>query len=121
MRLLIVRSTLIERNSVYVVVLFQVYSKSNEWKLLAKWSVSFSNETKVYDETDSKLLNLVSAVLFFFLFSVLIHSNETTSLCRSNLSITMYYACTIQCTVLHQFVFTDGTRTKACTKGSKLY
>ena len=52
---------------VYVVILFQVYSKSNEWKLLAKWSVSFSNETKVYDETDSKLLNLVS-FSFFFLY-----------------------------------------------------
>lgn len=51
----------------YVVVLFQVYSKSNEWKLLAKWSVSFSNETKVYDKTDSKLLNLVS-FSFFFLY-----------------------------------------------------
>ena len=46
----------------YVVAVFQVYSKSNEWKLLARWSVSFCNETKVYDETDSKLLNLVSAV-----------------------------------------------------------
>jgi len=45
----------------YVLAVFQVYSKSNEWKLLARWSVSFCNETKVYDETDSKLLNLVSA------------------------------------------------------------
>jgi len=44
------------------VAVFQVYSKSNEWKLLARWSVSFCNETKVYDGTDSKLLNLVSAV-----------------------------------------------------------
>jgi len=79
---------------VYVVVLFQVYSKSNEWKLLAKWSVSFSNETKVYDETDSKLLNLVSAVMFFFLV-LYCHKDETTPVCRFNLSITMYYACTI--------------------------
>ena len=77
MRLLIVRSTLMTqygnyqhislKEIVYVVILFQVYSKSNEWKLLAKWSVSFSNETKVYDETDSKLLNLVS-FSFFFLY-----------------------------------------------------
>ena len=39
---------------------FQVYRKSKEWELLARWSVSFCNETKVYDETDSKLLHLVS-------------------------------------------------------------
>ena len=50
----------------YVVTVFQVYSKSNEWKLLARWSISFCNETKVYDETDSKLLNLVSAFIIFF-------------------------------------------------------
>ena len=77
MILLIVRSTLMRqygnyqhislKEILYVVVLFQVYSKSNEWKLLAKWSVSFSNETKVYDKTDSKLLNLVS-FSFFFLY-----------------------------------------------------
>ena len=54
----------------YVVTVFQVYSKSNEWKLLARWSVSFCNETKVYDATDSKLLNLVSAVCFLFLSRV---------------------------------------------------
>lgn len=88
-------NTLIVRNSVYVVVLFQVYSKSNEWKLLAKWSVSFSNETKVYDETDSKLLNLVSAVMFFFLFLYYVtRPDETTPVCRFNLSyyvLCMYY------------------------------
>lgn len=44
----------------YVLYFNQVYSKSKEWELLARWSVSFCNETQVYDETDSKLLDLVS-------------------------------------------------------------
>ena len=47
---------------------FQVYRKSKEWELLARWSVSFCNETKVYDETDSKLLHLVSWKLWVVLF-----------------------------------------------------
>lgn len=55
-------NTFIVSNFMCAVAVFQVYSKSNEWKLLARWSVSFCNETKVYDGTDSKLLNLVSAV-----------------------------------------------------------
>lgn len=44
----------------FVVAVFQVYSKSKEWDLLARWSVSFCSETQVYDETDTKLLHLVS-------------------------------------------------------------
>jgi len=44
-------------------ITYKVYSKSNEWKLLARWSVSFCNETKVYDGTDSKLLNLMAQEL----------------------------------------------------------
>ena len=64
-------------NFMYVVTVFQVYSKSNEWKLLVRWSISFCNETKVYDETDSKLLNLVSAVISFLHF-VLHHHNKIT-------------------------------------------
>lgn len=54
---------------------FQVYRKSKEWELLARWSVSFCNETKVYDETDSKLLHLVSCkvrvVLFVLIFELI--------------------------------------------------
>ncbi|KAL9973797.1 hypothetical protein ACROYT_G020300 [Oculina patagonica] len=42
---------------------YRVYSKSKEWELLARWSVSFCNETQVYDETDSKLLNLMAQEL----------------------------------------------------------
>ncbi|KAK2563506.1 Coiled-coil domain-containing protein 134 [Acropora cervicornis] len=38
----------------------KVYSKSKEWDLLARWSISFCNETQVYDEMDSRLLDLVS-------------------------------------------------------------
>lgn len=40
--------------------ILQVYSKSKEWDLLARWSISFCNETQVYDEMDSRLLDLVS-------------------------------------------------------------
>lgn len=41
----------------------KVYTKSREWELLARWSLSFCNETQIYDETDSKLLHLVSYIL----------------------------------------------------------
>ncbi|XP_073253136.1 coiled-coil domain-containing protein 134-like isoform X2 [Porites lutea] len=41
----------------------EVYRKSKEWELLARWSVSFCNETKVYDDTDSKLLLLMAQEL----------------------------------------------------------
>jgi len=44
-------------------ITYKVYSKSKEWELLARWSVSFCNETQVYDETDSKLLNLMAQEL----------------------------------------------------------
>lgn len=44
-------------------VTHEVYRKSKEWELLARWSVSFCNETKVYDETDSKLLHLMAQEL----------------------------------------------------------
>lgn len=44
-------------------ITYEVYSKSKEWELLARWSVSFCNETQVYDETDSKLLNLMAQEL----------------------------------------------------------
>ena len=80
----------------YVVTVFQVYSKSNEWKLLVRWSISFCNETKVYDETDSKLLNLVSAVISFLHF-VLHHHNKITKpynitvTLKFNLSVIMCY------------------------------
>lgn len=46
-------------------ITYKVYSKSNEWDLLARWSISFCNETQVYDEADSKLLNLMAQELRF--------------------------------------------------------
>lgn len=44
-------------------ITYKVYSKSKEWELLARWSVSFCNETQIYDETDSKLLYLMAQEL----------------------------------------------------------
>lgn len=41
----------------------KVYSKSKEWDLLARWSISFCNETQVYDEMDSRLLDLMAQEL----------------------------------------------------------
>lgn len=64
----------------YAVAVFQVYSTSKEWTLLARWSVSFCNETQVYDETDSKLLNLVSVVTFFFLSHITSAKQQLSSL-----------------------------------------
>ncbi|KAJ7389739.1 hypothetical protein OS493_029639 [Desmophyllum pertusum] len=44
-------------------ITYKVYSKSKEWDLLARWSVSFCSETQVYDETDTKLLHLMAQEL----------------------------------------------------------
>lgn len=44
-------------------VTYKVYTKSKDWELLARWSLSFCNETQIYDETDSKLLYLMAQEL----------------------------------------------------------
>lgn len=44
-------------------ITYKVYTKSREWELLARWSLSFCNETQIYDETDSKLLHLMAQEL----------------------------------------------------------
>lgn len=41
----------------------KIFSKDKEWKLLALWSLSFTNSTTIYDEMDSKLLNLMAQEL----------------------------------------------------------
>ncbi|XP_028405716.1 coiled-coil domain-containing protein 134-like isoform X2 [Dendronephthya gigantea] len=41
----------------------KLFSKNKEWKLLTLWSLSFTNSTTIYDETDSKLLSLMAQEL----------------------------------------------------------
>lgn len=41
----------------------KIFSKNKEWELLTLWSLSFTNSTTIYDEVDSKLLNLMAQEL----------------------------------------------------------
>ncbi|XP_032239016.1 coiled-coil domain-containing protein 134-like [Nematostella vectensis] len=41
----------------------KIFRHSTEWELLAKWSVSFANETGIFDEMDTTVLNLMAQEL----------------------------------------------------------
>ena len=34
--------------------------RNKQWDLMARWGISFCNDTRVYEESEVKLLNLVS-------------------------------------------------------------
>lgn len=87
----------------------KVYTKSKEWELLARWSLSFCNETQIYDETDSKLLHLVSYILKMW------HVTKWCILCNKIQSLIL------PSDEFFLFLMVDGTRVKTCTKRSKLH
>ncbi|XP_046853707.1 coiled-coil domain-containing protein 134-like [Xenia sp. Carnegie-2017] len=41
----------------------KLFARNKEWKLLTLWSLSFTNNTRIYDDTDSKLLHLMAQEL----------------------------------------------------------